>query len=127
MRFWMPRPEGGKRGRPRDHPGPSEEAEQPPAESTSSTAIVQSIQRTSQRNQQEIDETVQVKEKQWTQTIPSNASMVDLDEVIALELVPTNEINGVKCAKLVMEDIEDEVAYWQNAVICCVLGVTPPF
>ncbi|KAJ8435935.1 hypothetical protein Cgig2_013282 [Carnegiea gigantea] len=38
-----------------------------------------------------------------------------------------DEINGTKCAKLVKEDIEGEIVYWQNAVICCVLGVNPPF
>ncbi|KAJ8420347.1 hypothetical protein Cgig2_032085 [Carnegiea gigantea] len=69
---------------------------------------------------------VQVKKKQLMQTISSYASMVGPNEGTALEFVPANEINGVKCAKLVTEDLEDEVAYWQNAVICCVLRANPP-
>ena len=33
----------------------------------------------------------------------------------------------MKCAKLNAEDIVEEATYWQNAVVCCVLGANPPF
>ncbi|KAJ8419307.1 hypothetical protein Cgig2_009218 [Carnegiea gigantea] len=52
--------------------------------------------------------------------------MVVPNEGMALEFFPVSVINGIKCAKLVEEDIEGEVAYWQNAVTCCVLAATPP-
>ncbi|KAJ8419892.1 hypothetical protein Cgig2_017702 [Carnegiea gigantea] len=53
--------------------------------------------------------------------------MVDPNEGTALEFILVSEINGTKCAKLVKEDTEGAVAYWQNAVICCVLGVDPRY
>ncbi|KAJ8423017.1 hypothetical protein Cgig2_016783 [Carnegiea gigantea] len=31
-------------------------------------------------------------------------------------------INGVKCAKIIKEDVNPDVEYWQNAVLCSVLG-----
>ena len=58
---------------------------------------------------------------------PLYAALVDPDEGTALEYVPISEINGVKFSKLENEDIEEEVAYCRNAMICCVLGATPPF
>ena len=61
-----------------------------------------------------------------TVTKPTYASLVNPDEGTALEFIPVADINGVKCAKVELEDIEEEVNYWQNAVICCVLGANPP-
>ncbi|KAJ8420679.1 hypothetical protein Cgig2_024212 [Carnegiea gigantea] len=58
---------------------------------------------------------------------PSYTSMVDPNEGTALEFIPATDINGAKCAKLVEEDVVDEINYWQNAVICCVLGANPPY
>ena len=57
---------------------------------------------------------------------PSYASLVDPDDGTALEFFPVSEINGVKCAKVELTDIEEEVNYWKNAVLCCVLGANPP-
>ncbi|KAJ8422180.1 hypothetical protein Cgig2_015761 [Carnegiea gigantea] len=54
------------------------------------------------------------------------ASIVDPNEGTALDFVPISEINGIKCAKIALDDIEEEIAYWQNAVVCCVLGANPP-
>ena len=58
---------------------------------------------------------------------PSYASMVDPNDGNALEFIPVSEINGTKSAKLVEEDVRSEIAYWQNAVICCVLTANPPY
>ncbi|KAJ8419834.1 hypothetical protein Cgig2_030511 [Carnegiea gigantea] len=58
---------------------------------------------------------------------PTYAALVDLDEGTALEFTPAPHINGVVCAKLEAEDIEEEVSYWQNVVLCCVLGANPPY
>ena len=57
---------------------------------------------------------------------PSYAALVNSDEGTTLEFMPASCINGVVCAKLEAEDIEDEIFYWQNAVLCCVLGANPP-
>ncbi|KAJ8430287.1 hypothetical protein Cgig2_024719 [Carnegiea gigantea] len=53
--------------------------------------------------------------------------MVDPDEGTTLEFIPVSEFKGTKCAKLAQEDIEEKVNYWQNAMICCVLGANPPY
>ena len=42
---------------------------------------------------------------------PSYASLVDPDDGTALEFFPVSEINGVKCAKVELTDIEEEVNY----------------
>ena len=55
----------------------------------------------------------------------TNASLVDPDERTALEFIPVPEINGVKFVKVNFEDIEEEVNYLQNVVICCVMGANP--
>jgi len=52
---------------------------------------------------------------------PSYASMVDLSEGTTLKYVSKPVVNRVKCAKLDAEDIIEEVKYWQNAIVCCVL------
>ncbi|KAJ8424909.1 hypothetical protein Cgig2_001552 [Carnegiea gigantea] len=57
---------------------------------------------------------------------PTYASLVDPNEGTALEFIPAADINGVKCAKVDFEDIEEEVNYWHNAVLCCILGANPP-
>ena len=62
-----------------------------------------------------------------TRVLSSFASLVDPNEGIALEFIPITEINRTKCAQLNEADIVEEVVYWQNAVICCVLGANPPY
>ena len=54
-------------------------------------------------------------------------SLVDLEERTELHCVPTTSINGVKCAKLEKQDVSREVEYWNNAVLCSVLGANPSF
>jgi len=52
--------------------------------------------------------------------------MVDPIEGTALDFIPATEIQGIKCAKLVESNVVDEIAYWHNAFLCCVLGANPP-
>ncbi|KAJ8428837.1 hypothetical protein Cgig2_003385 [Carnegiea gigantea] len=66
-------------------------------------------------------------EQNLDRVLPTFASMVDPTEGTTLEFIPVSMINGTKCAKVVGEDIEGEVIYWQNAVICCVLGANQPY
>ena len=58
---------------------------------------------------------------------PPYTALVNPDEGTTLEYVPAQCINGVVCAKLDAADVEDEISYWQNAVLCCVLGANPPY
>ncbi|KAJ8437367.1 hypothetical protein Cgig2_006449 [Carnegiea gigantea] len=44
-----------------------------------------------------------------------------------LQFMPSSLINGVKCAKVELDDVKDEVDYWQQAVLCFVLGANPLF
>lgn len=55
------------------------------------------------------------------------ASMVDPDEGNNLDFIPAAKINGVACAHLASEDVEEEIACWSSSVLCSVLGAEPPF
>ena len=55
------------------------------------------------------------------------ASLVDPEEGTDLQFVHTHSINGVKCAKLELNDVQKEFEYWQKAVLCSVLGANPPY
>ncbi|KAJ8443060.1 LOW QUALITY PROTEIN: hypothetical protein Cgig2_004265 [Carnegiea gigantea] len=69
-------------------------------------------------------------EEQINETVlifSSYASMVDPEEGTELKFVPTQIINGVKCAKLDKDDVAAETEYWQNTVLCSVLGAKPLF
>ena len=50
---------------------------------------------------------------QNTQVLPRNtyASMVDLGEGAELQFMPSSLINGVKCAKVELDDVKDEIDY----------------
>ncbi|KAJ8420948.1 hypothetical protein Cgig2_017687 [Carnegiea gigantea] len=111
---------GAKRGRPRVHSGLPECLEPPTAAQLSATPSTSVSQPQMPPNQQERDVTVLGSAK-----TTSYASLVDPDKGTALEFILVMEINGVKCAKVAMEDIEEEISYCQNAVICCVLGANP--
>ncbi|KAJ8431897.1 hypothetical protein Cgig2_009964 [Carnegiea gigantea] len=56
----------------------------------------------------------------------SYASIVDPNEGTSLKFIPAMTINGVKCAKIVKEDVNPKIEYWQNVVLCSVLGANPP-
>ncbi|KAJ8436123.1 hypothetical protein Cgig2_001150 [Carnegiea gigantea] len=62
-----------------------------------------------------------------TRLISSYASLVDPDEGTNMQFTPAYDIYGKKCAKLLNEDVKEEIEYWQNAPICSVLRVNPPF
>ena len=62
-----------------------------------------------------------------SRVFPSYAAMMDPDEGTVLEFIPASAINGTMCVKLAEEDVAGEIDYWQNAVICCVLGANPPY
>ncbi|KAJ8419500.1 hypothetical protein Cgig2_026412 [Carnegiea gigantea] len=112
---------GGKRGRPRVHLGPPISSK-PPTNGQPAASPSTSIPRTeSTPLQHGINGTGAGYARPATY-----ASLVNPDEGTTLEFIPVLEINGVKCAKVDFQDIEDEVNYWQSAVICCVLGANPP-
>lgn len=52
--------------------------------------------------------------------------MVDPNEGTSLKFIPTQVINGVKCAKLTPDDVNSEIAYWQSSFLYSVLGANPP-
>ena len=53
--------------------------------------------------------------------------MVNPDEGTSVKFVPACIVNGVKIAKIETDNMVSEVAFWQNAVLCLVLGTYPPF
>ena len=110
---------GGKRGRPRAHSGPPESLELPLASQVAASSRTTASQLPQTRRGG--NETVTRTGKQ-----ASYASIVDPDEGTTLEFIPVLVLNGVKCEKVDVEDIEDEITYWQNAVICYLLGASPP-
>ncbi|KAJ8431247.1 hypothetical protein Cgig2_011771 [Carnegiea gigantea] len=44
-----------------------------------------------------------------------------------LEYIQPQIHNEVKCMKIVLEDVESEIKYWESVVVCYVLGASPPF
>ncbi|KAJ8424252.1 LOW QUALITY PROTEIN: hypothetical protein Cgig2_007178 [Carnegiea gigantea] len=57
----------------------------------------------------------------------SYASLVDPEKITKLQFRPASAINGIKCAKPGMEDVQSKIDCWQNAILCSVLGGNPPF
>ncbi|KAJ8419932.1 hypothetical protein Cgig2_011571 [Carnegiea gigantea] len=108
----------GKRGQPRARQGPPECSESPPMSSSAMGILEQ---------EPDGDGIVTGKDCSSQRGLPTYASLVDLDEATTLEFIPAPNINGVICANLEAEDIGVEVIYFQNAVLCCVLGADPPF
>ncbi|KAJ8422267.1 LOW QUALITY PROTEIN: hypothetical protein Cgig2_000655 [Carnegiea gigantea] len=60
-------------------------------------------------------------------TQSSYTSLVDPDEGSELKFVPACVVNGVRCMKLDKEDVSAKIGFWQQAVLCSVLGANPPF
>lgn len=58
---------------------------------------------------------------------PTYASLLDTDEGNHLRYIPASIINGTRCTQIEMDNVAQEVEYWQNAVLCSVLGANPPF
>lgn len=52
---------------------------------------------------------------------------MDPEDGTELKFVPAKEVNGFQWAKLEPVDVINEINYWQNAVLCLVLGANPPF
>jgi len=52
---------------------------------------------------------------------------VDPNEGTKLSFVPPQLINGIKCNRLKKSEVESKTIYWQNVVLCTVLGANPPF
>ena len=57
----------------------------------------------------------------------SYASRVDPEGGTYLKFASTEIIDGKKIAKIEKVDVKSEIEYWQNAVICSVLGANPPY
>ncbi|KAJ8421827.1 hypothetical protein Cgig2_031345 [Carnegiea gigantea] len=94
-------------------------------------AIEATIATTKAAMEEQLDTTVSLESPnlQNTQVLPRStyASMADLDEGAELQFTPSSLINGVKCAKVELNDVKDEIDYWQQAVLCSVLGANLPF
>ncbi|KAJ8420316.1 hypothetical protein Cgig2_007978 [Carnegiea gigantea] len=56
----------------------------------------------------------------------SYASLIDPDDGTSLYFVPATLVNRKKCAKLDQDDVSLEIDYWNNVVICSLLGANPP-
>ena len=96
----------GKRGRPRVHSEPPASPEPPtmdPSAAPTSTGIPQPELAPLQQG-------INGTGPRFTQPA-TYAFLVDLEEGTALEFILVPEINGVKCAKVENEDIEEEVNY----------------
>ena len=61
------------------------------------------------------------------QSSPSKAKIVNDDEGTKLDFAQFEEFDGIKCAKIVTQDVEPEIVYWQPSIVCCVVGANPPF
>jgi len=118
---------GGRRGRPQLNRGNQGDMEPSTTEPAATAAPEQVIDGTETQPKQPTNRIVIAKGQTLTRVLPAFASLVDPNEGTTLEFIPVIEINGTKCAQLNVEDIEDEVTYWQNAVLCCVLGANPPY
>ena len=57
----------------------------------------------------------------------SYAQMLDPNEGTKLKFIASSNISGIQCTKIEKSDVVDEIAYWQNAVLCAVMGANPPF
>ncbi|KAJ8419828.1 hypothetical protein Cgig2_029728 [Carnegiea gigantea] len=55
------------------------------------------------------------------------ASLVNPEEGTALKFIPMTEVNGRQCAKIKKADVQSEVNYWENVVLCGVMVSNPPF
>ena len=55
------------------------------------------------------------------------ASLVDPEEGTELKFISAELIGGKKVAKIDKEDVENEITYWQNAILFSALGANPPF
>ncbi|KAJ8424423.1 hypothetical protein Cgig2_010652 [Carnegiea gigantea] len=104
---------GGRKGRPRVLIGPTEDETTPPVSQVTEHSIDGNISKDSASSPQHSNGIVP-------------ETMVDPNEGTALDYIPAIDIQGSKCAKLVESDVANEINYWQNAVLCYVLGANPP-
>jgi len=109
---------GGRRGRPRQSA-----AAKPSAEISENQAATSELEKPSSL----LPEPDPVSTPGLTQEHSSTyALMVDPDASTPLKFIPTTKINGAKLAKLEPEDVNSEIEYWKQAVLCSVLGANPP-
>ncbi|KAJ8420994.1 hypothetical protein Cgig2_023908 [Carnegiea gigantea] len=59
-------------------------------------------------------------------TISTFATMIDPDEGTSLFFHRSQVVNGVKCAKIEIQDLQPEIDYWKSAILCSVLGANLP-
>ena len=43
-----------------------------------------------------------------------------------MDFIQLDEIEGVKCARIEMADVESEIEYWTLSIVCCVFEANPP-
>ena len=56
----------------------------------------------------------------------SYASLVNADDGFSLNYIPAQTVNGSKVTQIDKEEVQAEIDYWANAVLCTVLGANPP-
>ena len=117
---------GGRKGWPRVLNANTEETVASPKLQEAAHSIDGSNLKVSTSSPQHSNETVSERVQSPIRVPPSYTVMGDPNEDTALDLIPTTDIQGTKYAKIVEANVADEIAYWQNAVICCVLGENLP-
>ncbi|KAJ8420807.1 hypothetical protein Cgig2_019766 [Carnegiea gigantea] len=112
---------GGRRGRSRQVALISQEGDQIEALQTSRGEGENQVEVFAAESNRTVTQGAEIANTQ-VQIVSSYASLVDPEEGTELKFVSTEIIDGKQIAKIEREDVEAEIDYWQNAVLCSVLG-----
>ncbi|KAJ8426029.1 hypothetical protein Cgig2_021635 [Carnegiea gigantea] len=62
-----------------------------------------------------------------TTKVSSYALLFNPKDGAKLKYITTQSINSISCAKIEAKNVASEIQYWNSVVLCCLLGVNPPF